>query len=85
MSRYINADDLLKEAYKDGAFGYVSAQEIKDFPAADVVEVRRGYWDIEWYNHKLLPVCSVCGCFSDKMTEYCARCGASMTGKEVQQ
>lgn len=41
MSRYIDADELLKEAEKDGAYGYVSAKQIADFPTADVVEVVR--------------------------------------------
>ncbi len=41
MGRYIDADKLLKEASKDGAYGYVSAEQIADFPTADVVEVVR--------------------------------------------
>lgn len=37
MSRYINADELIQLGLQDGAYEYVSVQEIADFPTADVV------------------------------------------------
>ena len=39
MPRYIDADWLIAEANKDGAYGYVSADQIAKAPTADVVEV----------------------------------------------
>ena len=39
--RLIDADELLKEAEKDGAYGYVSAEQIAAFPTVDAVEVVR--------------------------------------------
>ena len=42
MKKYIDADELLKEAEKkEGAYGYVSVEQIAAFPAADVAEVVR--------------------------------------------
>lgn len=38
MSRYIDADALIQLGLQDGAYEYVSVQEIADFPAADVVD-----------------------------------------------
>ena len=53
---------------------------IGSLPAADVVEVRHGRWKGEWFDHKMMLVCSDCGCFADKMTDYCPNCGAKMDG-----
>ena len=41
MPRYIDAEELIKEAEKEGAYGYVSEKQIADFPTADVAEVIR--------------------------------------------
>ena len=41
MSRYIDADALIQLGLQDGAYEYVSVQEIADFPTADVVEIVR--------------------------------------------
>lgn len=41
MPRYIEADWLIAEANKDGAYGYVDANQIAKAPTADVVEVVR--------------------------------------------
>lgn len=38
MARYIDADALIQLGLQDGAYEYVSVQEIADFPAADVVD-----------------------------------------------
>ena len=49
--RLIDADALIKEAYADGAYGYVDAKQIADAPTVDAVEVVRckdckfGDWD----------------------------------------
>lgn len=71
MSRYIDADELIQLGLQDGAYEYVSVQEIADFPTADVVEVVHGEWEDceivqedgdykiidEWQSAR----CSVCG------------------------
>lgn len=80
MSRYIDADELLKEASKDGAYGYVSAEQIANFPTADVV--KHGRWIIEYGDgHRVTSLvggnCSRCGYFAPA-TRYCPNCGALM-------
>lgn len=81
MSKYVNADELLKETYKDGAYGYISSQEIKDFPTADVVEVKHGRWEfIGGYGYQYR--CSKCFMRSEHKTPYCAHCGARMDLEE---
>ena len=39
--RLIDADALIKEAYAEGAYGYVDAKQIADAPTVDAVEVMR--------------------------------------------
>ena len=41
MARLIDADQLIKEANADGAYGYVDAKQIADAPTVDAVEVVR--------------------------------------------
>ena len=48
MSKFIDADALIQLGLQDGAYEYVSVQEIADFPTADVVEVVRCK-DCKWY------------------------------------
>lgn len=58
---------------------------LKDAPAADVVEARRGRWercvalvDEEW---ALLTLCSECGLQRGECTwNFCPNCGAKMDG-----
>ena len=51
---------------------------LENLPAADVVEVRHGYW----YDCGSLSCrCSECGCKNNRETAYCPSCGARM-GKE---
>lgn len=51
--RLIDANELIKEANTDGAYGYVDAKQIADAPTVDAVEVVRcreckfGSWDSE--------------------------------------
>lgn len=51
---------------------------IKSAPAADVVEVKHGYWED---NNNGSFTCSVCGGKSSRM-DWCGRCGAKMGKKE---
>ena len=39
--RLIDANELIKEANEDGAYGYVDAKQIADAPTVDAVEVVR--------------------------------------------
>ena len=39
--RLIDANALIKEAYADGAYGYVDAEQIANAPTVDAVEVVR--------------------------------------------
>lgn len=49
--RLIDANTLIKEAYAEGAYGYVDAKQIADAPTVDAVEVVRcrecKYWGDE--------------------------------------
>ena len=51
--RLIDANELIKEANADGAYGYVDAKKIADAPTVDAVEVvscrecKFGSWDSE--------------------------------------
>lgn len=57
---------------------------IEDAPTADVVERKRGKWEMKW--HVLfkqdVPCCSVCHKFTSLKTPYCGLCGADMRGEE---
>jgi hypothetical protein len=87
MAEYIEREALMKRLdvsplfsnirdggffIKDGVLDIVQKQ-----PAADVVEVRHGYWKD---NRNGTFTCSVCGGQSSKM-DWCGRCGAKMDGK----
>lgn len=94
MAEYIEREALLKSIgeipeghisdYDAGRFDV--RQNIFEAPAADVVEVRHGYWD--------KCKCSVCGKVSPTIhldmeneykireTTYCPNCGAKMDGKD---
>lgn len=56
---------------------------IKEFPAADVVEVRHGKWERTEGNP--YPSCSECGIESLSRADrpYCQFCGAKMDGKSA--
>ena len=76
MSRYIDADELIKLGLQDGAYEYVSVDERAHFPTADVRENVKG----EWIEDGAITKCSVCGNTSDYCgTEnFCHNCGADM-------
>lgn len=101
MARYIDADKLtysrVRIIHSDGTMGgwnaVVMSSVIKDAPAADVVEVRHGYW-ILWKprreNRNATYKCSVCGKLRSSYYndvgewEYCP-CGARMDGERKEQ
>ena len=91
MSRYIDADALLKSEIKRcGCIptigsGYNDEQRfdfiLQEQPTADVAEVVHGMW--EAYPSSLYRRCSVCKMEYDKLTNqftgnYCPNCGAKM-------
>ena len=53
--RYIDADALIQLGLKDGAYEYVSVQEIAEMPTADVVEVVRCKDCIHAKQHSYAP------------------------------
>lgn len=57
---------------------------IKSVPAADVVEVRHGYWESR-YNEEYKYRCSLCDGGSDLCSDYCPNCGAIMENKDEEQ
>ena len=78
------------EAYADGRSAYIALEAI---PAADVVLVRHGRWDMLSYDE---AVCTCCGydrntLFEstkeakerwDELPPFCEMCGARMDGSE---
>ena len=100
MSRYINADRLEKDGWSLQRIRQVSPTEMvyetkkpTDFPAADVVEVRHGYW----VNDNHLIKCSICGSpipvnkvvihgeimwEDNRPVKYCPNCGAKMMNED---
>ena len=100
MPEYIDRLALLKEisssrrmlqsAFPKRSFGFGDVMDyIYTAPAADVAEVRHGYW----YRHDKKKhgdtcyYCSVCekmalaDCMVWELTDYCPFCGARMDGK----
>lgn len=70
-----------------GDFCNISANMLRNIPAADVVEVRHGIPDpieetyedgAHVYRHIVGYACPFCG--SDRIAKYCADCGAKMDG-----
>lgn len=79
MSDYIEREALLAHLFCKQDEQMDIAKEIAEFPAADVVPVRRGYWDDSLDG--ITPYCSVCGCTHRCLIRcpiYCPNCGARM-------
>ena len=81
MARLIEADELIKEAYAEGAYGYVDAKQIADAPTVDAMPVRHGQWETNSDRSDTL-ICSVCKCGFDMwkhdLHNFCPNCGARM-------
>ena len=60
------------------------AEAIADMPAADVEEVKHGYWIEYEYDGQMAIKCSVCGDNPGVIYTYrrCPKCGAKMSGPE---
>ena len=81
MSEYIERASVHSIIEQTSTFAFTRGgmhEKIDSLPAADVVEVRHGYW----YDCGSLSCrCSECGCKNNRETAYCPSCGARM-GKE---
>lgn len=90
MKKYIDAE-LLKQILKPAEWGtpderWVPEHEIGAmldyFPAADVVEVRRGRWEHSWGDEWFCTVCghiiTTEGSWERPWQKYCEECGAKM-------
>lgn len=55
--RLIDANALIKEAYAEGAYGYVDAKQIADAPTIDAVPVVRCKDCIRRYDTDECPMC----------------------------
>lgn len=79
--RLIDGDELIKEAEKEGAYGYVSAEQIAAFPTAE----KRGRWIVDTafgndvMSGEQMVICSECGkgIFWGKQN-FCPNCGSRM-------
>lgn len=84
MPRYIDADFLLKEisfyANRPTKSAMSLIKEIALRPA-DVVERKKGKWEMVWnsFFHVEVPTCSQCRTVSPfEKTNFCPNCGADM-------
>lgn len=96
MARYIDAEKLKcsVDSETDSIFDrdmtieelyYNLCELIDDEPAADVQEIKRGYWHPRNHRgHTMYYVCARCGapidCSSVKFAKYCYKCGTRMGG-----
>lgn len=89
MSRYIDADNFERACMSDKNCEDMQdvIYKLRDYPTADVVEVRHGHW-IRYDDLVVSCECSVCGekfnLYEDDVLgyPYCPNCGAKMDGKE---
>lgn len=82
MAEYIDKQAFLD--YMKGTNRYFTVKcDIEEFPAAEVVPVVHGHWDIGYFHDR---VCSCClhpdNDINDYAHSYCPNCGAKMDEKE---
>ena len=79
MKEYIEKAALLENLNHAGILSRFVKFKIERFPAADVAEVRHGYWDDSLDG--LTPYCSECRCTHRCLIRrpiYCPNCGVRM-------
>lgn len=77
-----DADLIFDEEYN---VGYCTEDiSINEIPAADVVEVKHGKWEVRTVRGVAVLYCSACGSSTDVIYEYmfCPNCGAKMDLEE---
>lgn len=98
MDKYINREALIN-AFQDDEYQVLgeffpldeAIAVINEQPAADVVEVRHGEWQVEVYGQRknyrdvICPICCVnyachTGMLQLQRFSYCPNCGAKMDG-----
>lgn len=88
MAEYIEREALLHEMKMDIRPPFAV---VRDFPAADVAEVKHGKWiKSHWRNSVSCANCSICRFEAyhydfqgvQKTYNYCPNCGAKMDGDE---
>ncbi len=98
MSRYIDADALIKDACNncDGWCDCVNCdclncksehrcdfvQQVLEQPTVDAVPVAHGEWIDEQRGRWIYAKCNLCGKVQDVRSNYCPNCGCRMDGKE---
>ena len=87
MPKYIDADALLAKMERRRYYIGRASDAIciiEDMPAADVEEVKHGYWIEYEYDGQMAIKCSVCGDNPGVIYTYrrCPECGAKMDGPE---
>lgn len=95
MARYIDADNLINELsaacmpiYEKGITGILGdnssiADIINEQPAADVQEVKHGYWQNKYRSGTTIKegvVSSCCDMWNNRKSQFCPNCGARMDG-----
>ena len=86
MADYIRRDDAmfaLRKAERGGSMTALTRlerayAEIREMPAADVAEVRHGWWI--YHDDDGVFTCSECGNAESNDSYYCRLCGAKMDG-----
>lgn len=97
MSRYIDADEILKKKWDVPFNGkyiqVVDVGDIEDMPTADVKEVVRGEWiqmgsrtrcsNYRCSNYRCTNYrCTNCTKVNDEISDFCPMCGADMRGRD---
>lgn len=84
---YIEKNELLNGIYSDNPKDVMLY--IARFPTADVVERKKGKWNlVEYPDGYYHTECSECGCeysenvYFDHDAKFCPSCGADMRGEE---
>ena len=77
MPEYIDREKTRDALYETDSILMRGLAILNQLPAADVVPVRHGRWNV--YSAKdCLYICSECNCFPRDRTRYCPNCGARM-------
>lgn len=80
VSDYIKREDAMRAITKVDCDDVVAKMAVGSVPAADVVEVKHGKWEVRTVRGVAVLYCSACGSSTDVIYEYtfCPNCGAKM-------